>query len=84
MKNNNVYGKLMIFGIAIAFILTAVIPAINASEKMYTEIKPDFEVTDKDYTHTVLGEEASATWCSYCPTVVTIMDNIYMIFIMLL
>jgi len=78
MKNNNVYGKLMIFGIAIAFILTAVIPTINASEKIYAEIKPDFEVTDKDYTHTVFAEEASATTCGYCPTVVTIMDNIYM------
>jgi len=31
----------------------------------------------KDYTHTVLGEEPTATWCGYCPTVATYMDNIW-------
>jgi len=30
-----------------------------------------------DYTHTVLAEEASATWCGYCPEVMTYMHNIY-------
>jgi PKD repeat protein len=31
----------------------------------------------KDYTHTVLAEEPTATWCGYCPTVATYMDNIW-------
>jgi len=31
----------------------------------------------RDYTHTVLGEEASATWCQYCPAVVGYMNYIY-------
>ena len=32
---------------------------------------------DRDYTHTVLGEEASATWCPHCPAVVGYMNYIY-------
>jgi len=31
----------------------------------------------KEYTHTVLAEEPTATWCGYCPTVATYMDNIW-------
>ena len=26
----------------------------------------------KEYTHTVLAEEPTATWCGYCPTVAQI------------
>lgn len=31
----------------------------------------------KEYTHTVLAEEPTATWCGYCPTVAQYMDNIW-------
>jgi hypothetical protein len=30
-----------------------------------------------DYTHTVLAEEASATWCGYCPEVMAYMHQLY-------
>lgn len=30
-----------------------------------------------NYTHTVLGEEASATWCGYCPAVVGYMSSVF-------
>ena len=33
--------------------------------------------SSKEYTHTVLAEEGTATWCGYCPTVVAILDNIW-------
>jgi PKD repeat protein len=32
---------------------------------------------DREYTHTVLAEEPTATWCGYCPTVAQYMDNIW-------
>jgi hypothetical protein len=68
------------FSIAIAmfFLITVVVPVHNAElyEKPTNETENN-GLTERTFTHTVFAEEASATWCQYCPTVVTILDNIY-------
>jgi len=58
---------------AILVILTMVLiscSSIAISEEAKTN-------DERDYTHTVLGEEPTATWCGYCPTVAGYMDNIW-------
>ena len=76
----NIQNKYKISSIAITmfFLITVVVPVHNA--ELYE--KPTYEtenigLTERTYTHTVFAEEASATWCQYCPTVVTIMHNIF-------
>lgn len=40
-------------------------------------IEEEMKEEEREFTHTVLGEEASATWCPHCPPVVGYMDTIY-------
>jgi PKD repeat protein len=78
MQNNKIFRKILIFGIMVSFIFSALIPIINAGNYYsFNEIDSNEEMTETLATHTVLGEEVSATWCGYCPTVMQIMENIY-------
>lgn len=36
-----------------------------------------YNVVNEDFTHTVFVEEATATWCPYCPAMATALYNIY-------
>ena len=62
--------------IILILLLSSISTAIRIREKKDSII--DRKNDDKrDFTHTVLGEEASATWCPHCPPVVGYMNYIY-------
>jgi PKD repeat protein len=61
-----------ISSIFIAFLL--ILLSITSFAISVKEVNVD---QSRDYTHTVLAEEPTATWCGYCPTVATYMDNIW-------
>lgn len=73
MKN---YKKNIIIGITILFLITMLFPAFEA-QSVESNIVPKNNISTRLSTHTVLGEEGTATWCGYCPTVMQILDNIY-------
>ena len=78
MQDNKIFRKILIFGIIVSFIFSALIPIINAGYYYsFNETDSNEEMTETLATHTVLAEEVSATWCGYCPTVMQIMENIY-------
>jgi len=36
-----------------------------------------YNTVNEDFTHTVFVEEATATWCSYCPKMAEALNNVY-------
>ena len=52
----------LVFSITIMFFLTLLIPAQN------TYLAADTNMNNSLDSHTVLGEEGTATWCQYCPS----------------
>jgi len=76
MKNPDFFRKVVIFGIMALLIITAFVPLIDAGNYRINSGE-NISLNQLSFTHTVLGEEATATWCGYCPTVMQIMDNIY-------
>ena len=60
-----------------SLVLSVIVPIINAGNYYSSNEIDSNEMTEMLATHTVLAEEASATWCGYCPTVMQIMENIY-------
>jgi hypothetical protein len=61
-----VFRKELAFGIMILFFITMLFPALEASYIESTNISGD-NMSNNAFTHTVLGEESTATWCGYCP-----------------
>ena len=60
-------NKVLVYGMVFIFILSFAVPIINASNyTIQAEHKNNLK-QNQVFTHTVLGEEATATWCGYCP-----------------
>jgi len=47
------------------------------TQKTTDPIEKEIKEEQREFTHTVLGEEVSATWCPHCPPVVGYMNYIY-------
>jgi len=70
------YKKKIVYGITILFFITMLFPAFEAHFVESLD-NSEYNMSNNVFTHTVLGEEASATWCVHCPPVMTILNNIY-------
>ena len=60
-----VFRKELVFGIIILFIMI-LFPTFESSFVGST-VLPGNNMSNNAFTHTVLGEESTATWCGYCP-----------------
>src|SRR4030042_2754370 len=76
--------KLSYVGAGIVFFLllssAAAVPlSINTKTIINSGGSPDKgeDSGGRDYTHTVLAEQCTATWCGYCPAVADYLETIY-------
>ena len=61
-----VFRKELVFGIMILFFITMLFPTFEASY-IESSLLSGNNMSNNAFTHTVLGEESTATWCGYCP-----------------
>ncbi|MFH1100427.1 MAG: CARDB domain-containing protein [Methanobacteriota archaeon] len=74
--------KQIVIGMLCVFLI---LPSCSSMETKVTPSLTEFKNGDapqggaplRDFTHTVLGEEATATWCGFCPYVIQYLDEIY-------
>jgi len=61
-----VYRKGLVFGIIILFFIMSLYPTFEA-DLIESKVVLENNMSNNTFTHTVLGEESTATWCGYCP-----------------
>ncbi len=79
MRNNNILKNIVIIGIFASLVFSALIPIINAGNNKVSqkEINNHEQDVSNLLTHTVLGEQCSATWCSHCPSASYYLNIVY-------
>ncbi len=77
---NTKKNMIKIFGASIVLILlfsTCSAAPLSTTTTGKTDTDKGDASPSRGYTHTVLAEQASATWCGYCPAVIGYLDQIY-------
>ena len=78
MQNNKIFRKILIFGIMASLISSVMFPIITAENFQTTnEIGNGAMASELLYTHTVLGEQCTATWCVHCPSMSYYLNLVY-------
>ena len=73
MKN---YKKKIVFGITLLFVITMLFPAFEA-QIVKSMVASENIMSNNLYTHTVLAEQCTATWCVYCPSASYYLNQVY-------
>lgn len=69
--------KYILIGIIMTLLIISTVNAQPNSDSNKLNDKKDFGQTSADFTHTVLAEECTATWCPNCPIAAEALYNVY-------